>query len=494
VIVRPLVRDLVRPLVRAVDDARVAGGDGPIITATTAPVLGPLAAGDAVSDAFTAGVYASTAGTIASQDVTVLVNGSPEGDGLAYVVAEGDVVQVQELVTDSEANTRTFSTGQQTVPWIAPALTGNLTPQTVTENTGVQTYDASVGFTGTALVYSLVSPPAGVTINASTGVVSIDTDATGLLDAEAVTVRATNPGGSAEDSFALTVSDLVQVVATGGTESNLLVGSQWYRLHEFTTSGDFVVTTGGDVEFVQAGSGGGCARDNNAGAAFGGASGGQVRKYVAGEAGNTEAGPIAVTPQTYPIVVPAGGSGSTDTSVPAGAGSSCTGLGLTAVGGVGSPRPNNTTAAEGLPGYNASGASARINIQALGGVGTNRSGGNSKDDSTTFRQSGGGGAGQSGDGIDGVIGTGGNGGTGLKTSITGTEIGLGGGGGGATHGTTPGTATDGGGAGANTASTAGANGTANRGGGAGGSRGANVDGANGGSGYFAIRYPIAAPL
>jgi hypothetical protein len=234
VIVRPLVRDLVRPLVRAVDDARVAGGDGPIITATQAPVLGPLAAGDAVSDAFTAGVYASTAGTIASQDVTVMVNGSPEGDGLAYVVAEGDVVQVQELVTDSEANTRTFSTAQQAVPWIAPALTGNLTPQTVTENTGVQTYDASVGFSGTALVYSLVSPPAGVTINASTGVVSIDTDATGLLDAEAVTVRATNPGGSAEDSFALTVSDAVPAWSPAELFAASEVGG-WYDPSDLST-------------------------------------------------------------------------------------------------------------------------------------------------------------------------------------------------------------------------------------------------------------------
>jgi len=251
---------------------------------------------------------------------------------------------------------------------------------------------------------------------------------------------------------------------------------------------------GGDVEFVQAGSGGGCARDNPGAAALGGASGGQVRKFVAGESGNTEAGPVAVTAQTYPIVVPAGGAGAT-VDGNGGAGSSCTGLGLTADGGVGSTRPSNATLAAGLPGYNASGASARGNVQGLGGVGTNRSGGDSIDNiGGTNTQCAGGGAGQTQDGANAVTGQAGNGGAGLKTSITGSEIGLGGGGGGGgAAAAAAGTATDGGGAGTNGASTAGANGTANRGGGAGGSRG-TANGANGGSGYFAIRYPIAAPL
>lgn len=85
----------------------------PIITATTAPSIGTLTDGDTVQSAYTAGSYASTAGTIASAVETVTINGTT--GALADVVSFDDVVSVSVLVTDSAGNTQTFNAGAQTV-------------------------------------------------------------------------------------------------------------------------------------------------------------------------------------------------------------------------------------------------------------------------------------------------------------------------------------------------------------------------------------------
>jgi hypothetical protein len=47
-------------------------------------------------------------------------------------------------------------------------------------------------------------------------------------------------------------------LATGGTVTDIVVDGVPYRVHTFTTSGDLVVTQGGEVEYlIVAGGGGG---------------------------------------------------------------------------------------------------------------------------------------------------------------------------------------------------------------------------------------------
>lgn len=98
----------------------------------------------------------------------------------------------------------------------APALNGTLSPWTITQSTGNQTYPTSGGFIGGSLAYSLVSPPGGVTINSSTGVVTADTTVVSL-GTQTLTVRATNTAGYADQSLSLTLTSGLAPPATVGT-------------------------------------------------------------------------------------------------------------------------------------------------------------------------------------------------------------------------------------------------------------------------------------
>ena len=108
---------------------------------------------------------------------------------------------------------QTVASGTITYP--APVAAGSLVNQSFTDDTGVQTYDASGDFTGSALVFSLVSPPSGVTINSGTGVVSFDTDALTLQTGTSITVRATNSGGFADSAFLLDIVTGQQITLSG---------------------------------------------------------------------------------------------------------------------------------------------------------------------------------------------------------------------------------------------------------------------------------------
>ena len=89
---------------------------------------------------------------------------------------------------------------------VAPAASGTLPDKSFIEKTGVQSVATASGFTGQALAFSLVSAPSGVSINASTGVISIDTAATGVVSKTSLTVKATNSGGQIGQAFNLTVA------------------------------------------------------------------------------------------------------------------------------------------------------------------------------------------------------------------------------------------------------------------------------------------------
>lgn len=86
----------------------------------------------------------------------------------------------------------------------APTAAGGLVDQSFTENTGLQSYDASADFTGEALNFAVQTGPAGVNIDAA-GVVSFDTDVLSLQTGTAIVIRASNAGGFADSGFALEI-------------------------------------------------------------------------------------------------------------------------------------------------------------------------------------------------------------------------------------------------------------------------------------------------
>ena len=102
-----------------------------------------------------------------------------------------------------------------------PRASGTLTDATFSQNTGSQTRQTAQDFTGPGLSYALISPPPGVTIDVTNGVVTIDTAATGLLGNAAVVVEASNPYGSDTSGFSLSV-----FAASSGADITARFGSQ----------------------------------------------------------------------------------------------------------------------------------------------------------------------------------------------------------------------------------------------------------------------------
>ena len=93
-----------------------------------------------------------------------------------------------------------------------------------------------------------------------------------------------------------------QITATGGIVSTALIDGLNYVIHRFTSSADFVVSSGdGSVDWLIVAGGAGGGSNNFSGDARGGAGG--------GGAGGAQTGSLSVSPQTYSVVVGAGGAG-----------------------------------------------------------------------------------------------------------------------------------------------------------------------------------------
>lgn len=197
-----------------------------------------------------------------------------------------------------------------------------------------------------------------------------------------------------------------------------------------------------------------------------------------GGGGETHEGTVALTVQSYPVVVGVGGAGGMAIGV---AGSESSFNGVTSDGG----SPGGGGGANGGSGaVGGGGGGDDSTTSGTGGTGTTSTGG------AGGSNGGGGGGGSRGNGANGPgFNTGGNGGAGLNSSISGTPTGYGGGGGGGAY-ATPGTNAYGGGTGA-TLTGAGGNATANTGGGGGGGR-FGFDGGDGADGVVVISYPTDA--
>lgn len=258
------------------------------------------------------------------------------------------------------------------------------------------------------------------------------------------------------------------ISATGGTESTITVNGKNWKLHEFTSSGNFVVTdpgTNGYIEVLMV-AGGGSGQTGSSFLTFGGGGGGQV--YIMN---------YSVTSQTIPVTVGSGGaSGGANLG-------GWSGFGTVKVlgGGAQAQRGANTVGAA------ATGSGVAAEDSPLGYY----KGGSSFGSATLSLRGGGGGGGMSANGGNASSGTGGTGGEGFSTDFTGSTIVFGSGGGGGA-GTTRGAGGTNAGSGASPTQAA-TSGTANRGGGGGGGcDNTNTSGGAGGSGLVAVRYPLEA--
>lgn len=287
-----------------------------------------------------------------------------------------------------------------------------------------------------------------------------------------------------------TVSGYNSVQATGGTVSDVVDSGVSYRVHTFSTVGtsDFVVTRGGEVEYlIVAGGGGGGGRYHG-----GGGGGGGVLQHRG----------FSVTPQTYPIVVGDGGAaGLADPNEAqrGSNGSNSSAFGQTALGGGGGG--GNSTLQPGTSGGSGGGGSgSSYDLTNQGGDGTSgqgfRGGNGIGSASNSALRVGGGGGGAGTRGMEAVHGSSpapGHGGDGIPSTISGTLEYYGGGGGGGGLADTPNMGLGGKGGGGNGAesgvryATAGENG---KGGGGGGSDSSTNGLGDGGSGVVIIRYRI----
>jgi len=205
-------------------------------------------------------------------------------------------------------------------------------------------------------------------------------------------------------------------IATGGT----ITEADGYTIHTFTSSGNFEVLSGsGDVEYLVVGGGG--AGAGNSGASSGGGGAGGFRDS------ETE-GLMPLTKGTYPVVVGAGGIGTTVSNVRGQSGSPSSFNGIISLGGggggTGTSAPSTSSGGAG-----ASGGGGGCNSGA-GGAGTAGQGfaGATAGTEGVYPAGGGGGAGGAGGARPGYNS---DGGIGKTSSISGTATDYAGGGSGA---------------------------------------------------------------
>jgi len=267
-------------------------------------------------------------------------------------------------------------------------------------------------------------------------------------------------------------ASLGQLIATGGTEYFAEDGGIIYRVHEFTSSDEFVVgNLSGTVEcFILAGGGaGGRGTSTNSGSGGGGGGGGlRIEQNIRVKAG-----------VSYSVVVGAGGVPSESITVKGTNGGDSSVFNISALGGgvggngyaaVDSLRNGGNGGSGGGAGTTAAGPNRPAGTGFAGPPRQGNNGGGATDGSGT---SAGGGGGFSNNGARGTgESTGGNGGNGIVSTFNGSSIAYAGGGGG----------------GRSTTNSIGGLAISNRGaGGRGGNTGIGVQGS---SGIVYIRYPF----
>jgi len=440
----------------------------------------------------------------------------PQSGTALQVGASGDTVTLPSGATLNIAGTITNSgtaTGFGALDW-----------QTSDVKTSTFTAVAGKGYlvntTGGAITVNLPAGSAGTQIglvdyagtwdsnactvapNGSEKIEGVTQDITLSNERESITLlyQDSTQGWIAISNSDGTVVNPSYISASGGTETT----SGDYKIHTFTSSGTFTVSSvgnsagGGDgvsYAVIAGGGGGGTNSPNPSSTGGGGGGAGGFREgkntgdpYTASPL-NAPSG-LTVTAQAYPVTIGAGGAGTN----PAASGSNSVFSTITSAGG-----GRGASYAQGYDSEN--GGSGGGGAYAKGGGTGNTppvsppqgNNGTQGGQSSPGARAGGGGGGATTNGAACSVSGGGGGGTGATTSITGSPVARAGGGGaggsncaGQTGG---GPSNSGSGSGGGAPGSAGSNGTANTGGGAGGGGGSGTAiGGTGGSGLVVIRY------
>lgn len=268
------------------------------------------------------------------------------------------------------------------------------------------------------------------------------------------------------------------ITATGGTVTT----DGNFKIHTFTTSGTFAVTSGStgtaEVMVIAGGGGGGI------NAAGGGGAGGLIDNVN-----------VALVPGNYTVTVGTGGIGGATggSGTVGGNGTNSIFQGLTTCVGGGGGGSANGSGPAGLSGGSGGGTYYNDHNPGAGTGGQGFAGGAQGDvfagcGGAVSSGSGGGGATAAGHSgcVDAPLGLGG--GPGYTSSISGASICYAGGGGGGAASTTINPGQCGGGTGGYNSVPTGQNGTAATGGGGGGSTNGSFAGGNGGAGVVIVRY------
>ncbi len=182
-------------------------------------------------------------------------NGSviPDAPSQTYVVDPSiDGTELSCTIISYDHGNRTSP--RHPVQFAAPVASGNLSDVSLVTGSGDQVVDASVDFAGSGMNYAVDTVLAGVSIDAATGLLTISTD---VAASGSVTVNASNSGGSASSTFAVSVSAATGTDVTFGAMT--LAGSGGLPKPAGATGivddgGTNLVLSGNEV--VPAGSGG----------------------------------------------------------------------------------------------------------------------------------------------------------------------------------------------------------------------------------------------
>jgi hypothetical protein len=287
----------------------------------------------------------------------------------------------------------------------ADELTFNIALQDVTNAqyvaTPVVNPDSSVQI-GSTISVTVTCATAGATIRYTTD--GSNPNSSSPVVANGATLTIANPStlrvfaekAGLLDSDTQVAEYVVQgVVATGGSVTD----TTGFRTHTFVSSGSFVVTNPGTIEYLVV-AGGGAGGGNSS-----------TRSGGGGGAGGLKAGSIAITAGTYAITVGAGGMALVPQTSASDGGGSSIGTLVTCSGGGGGASVSGTTAVAGRAGGSGGGGTC-AGAAGTGITGQGRNGGGSA--STTSGT--GGGSGAAGTAVSAATA---NGGAGTSSSITG---------------------------------------------------------------------------
>ena len=135
--------------------------------------------------------------------------------GVVAIPTDAEVADAPVTVTASNSGGSATTGFRVTVaaPLAAPVAVGGIPDQILEQDSGPRTVSAQAAFRGEALGFALDAAPAGVGIDAGSGLVTIATDT--ALAAAPVIVRASNAAGAATQGFAVSVRSTVTAFDAG---------------------------------------------------------------------------------------------------------------------------------------------------------------------------------------------------------------------------------------------------------------------------------------